>query len=120
MNPHDKVKALRQQANKHHQIKQEFDRYIRDEQAAVERYARTISEAEAEGCREIVSELRGIRSQEEQHKNIFKRLITQCENKEKDLLRQADDEQRRLDDELRHKRTTREFQFVSRVNRYGQ
>ena len=82
-------------------LKQESEGAVRDEQEAIDKYAKIITDAERGGCRDIVNEVRGIQSQEKTHKGQFQRTITDIDRKITDLKRQIEDEQRKLADEQR-------------------
>ncbi len=80
-------------------LKQEFEGAVRDEQEAIDKYTKIITDAERGGCRDIVNEVRGIQSQEKTHKGQFPSLITDIDRKITDLKRQIEDEQTKLADQ---------------------
>lgn len=80
-------------------LKKEFEGAVRDEQEAIDKYTNIINDAERGGCREFMSEVRGIQSQEKTHKAQFQRMTSDVDRKAVDLKRQIDDEQRKKDED---------------------
>lgn len=98
----DLTEAMKKE-DAYRQLKQEFEGAVRDEQEAIDKYSKIISDAERGGCRDFASEVRGIQSQEKTHKGQFQRMMADVERKGMDLKKQIEDEQRRLEEEQRKK-----------------